>query len=96
MKNMALLSLAESADYLSMSPRNLHRIVSRSRSQASRGQNPEIRFFQYLRGRIKFRQEWLDDFIDRHSTPVIAIPPPPRQRRTSRAKPQTVVVNRHW
>jgi hypothetical protein len=72
-----LLSLEMAANYLDYSKRAMRRLIDRSRKRLS-GQEvrgPVIRFFQPFPGAdIKFRQEWLDEFIDQGSHDPKATP----------------------
>ena len=53
-----MLSFEESANYLGMSVSGLRKIVRKGK----------IRYFQSGRcGRIKFKKEWLDDYIEENS-----------------------------
>jgi hypothetical protein len=81
-----LLSLEEAAAYLGCRPRTLRALVDRSRVRL-RGcpvQGPTIQFFQpYRKGAIKFRQAWLDAFIEAGShrpdkAPLVTKIAPPR------------------
>lgn len=67
-----MLSLNEAAAILGCSPSGLRKLVQRR----------AIRFFQLAKhSRIKFRREWLDEFIDAHSIAPGAPAKPMRQRR---------------
>jgi hypothetical protein len=59
-KPAKLLSLEEAASQLNYSPSGLRKIVNRTK----RGKpGPQIQFFQAGHGPIKFRQEWIDEFV---------------------------------
>ncbi len=67
---MNLLSLKEAADYLGYTVKGLRKIVDRSRENAfgKRTRGPIITFCQASNGSpIKFKQEWLDEFVERHT-----------------------------
>jgi hypothetical protein len=63
-----MISLKDAAKYLGCSVQGLHHIVNRSRD-ASNGamvKGETIQFCQYTPGgSVRFKKEWLDDFIDR-------------------------------
>ena len=65
-----LLNLDEAVALLGYKPIGLRKIVDRSRAK-TQGRNvsgPTIRFFQTCKcASIKFRREWIDEFIDQHS-----------------------------
>ena len=84
---MRLLTLLEAANYLAISKTTLRRLIA----------TKAIRYSQAGRwGRIRFRHEWLDEFIDRHTVarPDIHLSKPKR-KPTSRAKADTPFVSRH-
>lgn len=60
----SLLSLEEAAELLGYSPSGLRKIVNRTRAGKL---GATIRFFQIGNGPIKFKREWLDDFISANS-----------------------------
>ena len=65
-----LISFEEAAQILGMGERNLRKIIQRSRDRIEgRWTNgPTIRFFQtHPKAAIKFRHQWLDDFIREHT-----------------------------
>ena len=69
-QNGDLLSLEEAAAVLGYTVKGLRKIVDRSRSRAhgARTRGPTIKFFQTSRGApVKFRPEWVEDFIDKHT-----------------------------
>lgn len=59
-----LLNLKEAARLLGCSPKGVRVLIDRTR----RGKPGGIRFCQVGRGRIRFRREWLDEFVDEHTT----------------------------
>ena len=64
------MSFEEALKYLSISERSLRAIVQRSKEQLMGKcvEGPTIRFFQIKpKAAIKFRREWLDDFILRYT-----------------------------
>lgn len=84
--NDSLLSLEEAASLLGYSTRAMRTLIDRSKRRAAglpvKGRT--IQFFQPgPRASIRFRQEWLTDFIKRHTvnptaTPLVErVPPPP-------------------
>lgn len=67
---MKLLSLQEAAEALGYTIKGLRKIVDRSRAKANgvRTRGPTIRFFQTTRGApIKFKEEWIEEFIEEHT-----------------------------
>jgi hypothetical protein len=60
-----LLTLEEAAAQLGYSASGLRKIVNSTKAGKS---GAAIQFFQVGRGPIKFRQEWLDEFIDANAT----------------------------
>lgn len=87
---MKLISISEAAEILGYSVKGLRRIVERSRArcQGTRSPGPTIRFFQAGRGApIKFRLEWIEEFIEEHTFHPDAAIVKPRQRKN-----QAVVV----
>ena len=79
-----LLTLQEAASILGYSVKGLRKIVDRSRAKASgaRTRGPTIRFFQAVKGSpVKFRQEWLEEFIEQHTVnPSNGVPKPRKHR----------------
>jgi hypothetical protein len=73
MSDDPLLSLDEAAKLLGYSPSGLRKIVNRTKAGK---QDAAIQFFQVGKGPIKFRREWIDDFIAANSV----IPRQPRPR----------------
>ena len=68
--NMKLLSLQEAADALGYTVKGLRKIVDRARAIAhgARTRGPTIRFFQTVKGApVKFKFEWLEEFIEQHT-----------------------------
>lgn len=59
-----LLSLEEAATLLGYTTSGLRKIVNRTREGR---QGATIRFFQVGKGPIKFKSEWIDDFIAANS-----------------------------
>jgi excisionase family DNA binding protein len=68
-----LLNLKEAAKYLGYDAAGLRKIVGQNR----------IRFVQNGRGPIKFRREWLDEFISENEAGPKDIKRSPAQRRRS-------------
>ena len=74
-----LLSLRQAAAYLGMSDSGLRKITRKRR----------IRFAQQSRwSRIKFRREWLDEFIE--ATSVTPVMPVPKARQPSKQQQTTL------
>lgn len=81
--NDNLLTLAQAAKLLSYEPGGLRKIVTRT---AKGKPGPQIQFFQIGRGPIKFKREWLDDFVLANSVvPWQAMPRKQEQRKTRRS-----------
>jgi len=73
-----MLNLSEAAAYLGMSPSGLRKILNRG----------QIKYFQHGKhGRIKFKQEWLDDYIEAHAVspvrPLVTSPVSKKRRRAT-------------
>ncbi|MCH7728443.1 MAG: hypothetical protein IH991_18485 [Planctomycetes bacterium] len=67
---MKLLNIQEAADALGYTVKGLRKIVdrSRARAQGARTRGPTICFFQTVKGApIKFREEWIEEFIEQHT-----------------------------
>ena len=84
-----LLNIVQAASYLGCTPDGLRKIVARTQASqmGQRVNGPTIEFFQSRkRGAIRFRQEWLDAFIERHhlreGKPTI----PKARRRTAKGQ----------
>ena len=78
-----VLNLKQAAEYLGYSQDGLRKIIHRTRrARSGRPVNgPTIEFSQPGKGAcIRFRREWLDDFIDRQRL-IPASPVVPRPRR---------------
>jgi hypothetical protein len=86
-----LITLSEAAKRLGYSAWGLRKIVTRSKRREAAGLPPLIKSFQLARrGPIKFRHEWLDEFIEANST--VAVPPsqpPPAKRGKGEKGTQT-------
>jgi hypothetical protein len=89
-----LLTLNQAATQLGYSTSGLRKIVNRTKEGRS---GPQIQFFQIGGGRIKFRQEWLDEFVLSNSIEpgqVVFVRKPKRERKsavTNRSEVET-----HW
>src|SRR3954462_4614236 len=83
-----LLSLDEAAKLLGYKASGLRKIVTRTRHG---GQGAKIKFFQVGQGPIKFRREWIEEFIQANTVEPKSILRSPAQKR--RAK--SVVEFRH-
>jgi hypothetical protein len=87
----ALVGFSEAARILSMSERNLRKIIRRSRERIAgrRTSGPVIRFFQcHPKAAVKFRRSWLDEFIrenshDPRKSPSLLPPESPRRKKKS-------------
>jgi hypothetical protein len=82
-----LISFEEAARILGMGQRKFREIIQRSRERIE-GRwtcGPTIRFFQSQpKAAIKFRREWLEDFINEHThdpnSPSLLPPESPRRK----------------
>lgn len=71
-----MLSLEQAAAYLGYSPSGLRKLVQRTRE---RKHGRTIKFFQSGKwSNIKFKQEWLDEFIEQGT--VEPVPTKPKKR----------------
>ena len=81
------MSFEEALKYLNTSERSLRAIIQRSKDQLKGKfvEGPTIRFFQTKANTaIKFRREWLDDFIlDTHTTLIRRLADSPEVRRSN-------------
>lgn len=68
-----LLTLEQAAELLGYSASGLRKVVNRTKAGKIGG---TIRFFQVGKGPIKFKREWLDDFVADNTT----VPKQPRPR----------------
>ena len=78
-----LLNIGEASHYLGCTPHGLRKIVARTQASqmGQRVNGPTIEFFQSRKkGPIRFRQEWLDAFIEKHHLRA-GLPAIPKQRR---------------
>ena len=92
--NGEMMSLADAAANLGYHPSTLRKIVNRTK-QGERG--PQIQFFQVGSGRIKFKQEWLDDFVLANSVEPGQVVPAKKQRRDRRtAIGDPIEINYQW
>jgi hypothetical protein len=76
---MRLLSIREAARMLGCTEKGLRKIVERSRAKANgaRTRGPTIRFFQTCKGApLKFKPEWLNEFIDAYTVDPTPQKPP--------------------
>lgn len=72
-----MLTLKQAAEYLGMHPATLYDIVARTRSvnRGRQSSGPTIKYFQISKSSsIKFKQEWLDTFIEENSTDATKSP----------------------
>lgn len=95
MASEGLLSIAEAARRLGYTVDGLRKIVDRSRSRRA-GANthgPTIKFFQASpHSSIKFRPEWIDEFIDQHTCdPSKGVTMPNATNRKPATKPKSAV-----
>jgi hypothetical protein len=82
---MRLLSLQEAAEALGYSVKGLRKIIdrSRARSRGLRTRGPTIKFFQAGgHSPIKFKPQWIEDFINGHTVDPIPTPQAKRPART--------------
>lgn len=80
----SLLTLPEAAEALGYTVKGLRKIVDRSRAKANGGRTrgPTIKFFQPMPGSpIRFREEWIEEFIEENTTDPANGAPPARKRR---------------
>lgn len=78
---MNMLSISEAAEILGYTVKGLRKIIDRSKAkvQGARVRGPTIRFFQTTKGAsVKFKLEWVEEFIERHT-----IDPFAHERRAS-------------
>ena len=82
---MTLLSIRQAAEMLGYTEKGIRRIVIRSRAKAcgARTTGPTITFFQAgTRGAIRFRPEWIQQFIDENTVdPSAATAHPARSKK---------------
>jgi hypothetical protein len=85
-----LISLEEAARLLDYSISGLRKIVSRTKAG---GLGPKIQFFQVNNGPIKFRREWVADFINANTVSLKSnvVPPLPKNK----LKPTRQVAPQH-
>jgi hypothetical protein len=91
-----MIGLDEAAQLLGYSVSGLRKIVDRSRRRL-RGEpvvRPMIQFFQAgPKAPIKFKPQWVDDFIRQHTgDPSRNVPQPNRVQRTPVAAPNAELV----
>lgn len=91
-ENDGLIGFEEAARILGMGERNLRKIIQRSRERIEGRwtSGPIIRFFQFQpKAAIKFRREWLEDFICEYThdpnSPSLLPPEPPQRKQTQPA-----------
>jgi hypothetical protein len=109
MNRARMLGLREAADVLGYSERGPRRIIERSRQKAKsvRLTGPTIRFFQTTPSApIRFKQEWLDEFIAVHTVDPTTRPAdkPRTAAKVPRAEPKPITFSgnlsdlrsRHW
>jgi hypothetical protein len=89
---MKLLSIREAAEMLDYTEKGLRKIVERSRAKAAgaRTRGPTIKFFQTSKGApIKFRPEWIEEFIDENTVdPSERLVPPDGRRKRAKERPK--------
>ena len=87
MPTASLVSLEDAATMLGYTPSGLRKIINRTRAGKP---GPTIQFFQVGKGPIKFRPEWIDEFIaantvklaaQRQATKPLPVRQPERQSR---------------
>lgn len=84
-----LLSIQEAAGALGYTVKGLRKIVDRSRARAhgARTRGPVIRFFQTVKGApVKFKPEWIDEFVEACTVDPLNGVQPKRQRTETRRK----------
>jgi hypothetical protein len=80
-----MLTVEEAARQLGYKPSGLYKIIGRTRKGKP---GPQLQFYQLGKGPIKFKQQWLDDFIDDNS-----VIPGPRSSSLSVKKPSRRLAN---
>jgi hypothetical protein len=99
-----MLSLREAAAVLGYTEHGLRKIVDRSRRKAKgvRIAGPTIRFFQTTASApIKFRPEWLEEFVAAHTVNPVARaapiePPKPRKTEVQPLAGDLTDMSMHW
>lgn len=88
----ALIDLATAAELLGYKPAGLRKIVAATKAGKA---GPTIQFAQVGKGPIRFRREWLDDFI---AANIVKRQPKPRPRSKARLtiEPQHGFDNRFF
>ena len=90
-----MLTLKEAADYMGYTVGGLRKLVDRARvsHQGKYTEGPVIQFFQSTKkGPIRFKREWLDEFIrDHHIQPREDNPLPTRAAK----RPSTRQISLH-
>lgn len=85
-----LVPMKDAAEYLGYSVDGLREVVDRSRRRANgvATRGPFIKFFQAgRRGAVRFKREWLDQFIEENTVdPTV---PLTQKEKVRRAKPKT-------
>jgi len=89
-----MLNLREAAEQLGYKPSGLREIVDRTRKGK---QGATIQFFQVGKGPIRFKQDWLDEFVAANSIAPgqVTVQQRPRQRRKPFSA-NTVQIEKHW
>ncbi len=89
-----LLDLKEAAAQLGYEPSGLYEIVKRTKAGKA---GPQIQFFQIGTGPIKFKQEWIDDFVLANSIEPGQITPATKPQRGRSVKAcNQVKIEPHW
>lgn len=90
-----LVDLKEAAAQLGYEPSGLYEIVKRTKAGKTGAQ---IQFFQIGTGPIKFKQEWLDEFVRANSIEPGQIVPAkkPKKRLQGSTRTNQVTIEPHW
>jgi hypothetical protein len=89
----AMLSLNEAAAILGYKPAGLRKIVAATKEGKP---GPSICFAQVGKGPIRFRREWLDEFINANIVKRSPKPQPKRKAKSNPVEPQHGFDNRYF
>jgi hypothetical protein len=88
-----MLNMDEAAEYLGYKPSGLYEIVGRTKHGKAGAQ---LQFYQIGTGPIKFRREWLDEFVEANSIKPGEIVPAKKPQRGRRAVGGRVPIEPIW
>jgi hypothetical protein len=89
-----MLTLKEAAGQLGYKRSGLIEIVNRTKAGKP---GPQIQFYQIGSGPIKFKQEWIDDFVIANSVEPGQIVPAKKPKRGRKPGPSNYVqIPDHW